>query len=150
MTAGNYSDQVETVVANIVRQYDPEGFSDSWELCQKVLDGSAVRRFYVTAELGYANIAIMTDKLLLDIEGDDEDRTTSPGLTVRRLNAISGIDIFEGPVQNVPDTEDAQLVVLAYVAGSEVVDMHWIAYTDEEKDYLLNFGQSLIRAIAKA
>ena len=150
MVPGDQFQQLQTVVETILGRYDLEKFNHSWDLCQEVLAGSVVRRFYVTAEPGYANVAILTDQLLVDVEGDDENESTPPGVTARHLSAISGIDIVEGPVEHVPDAEDAELVVSAYVAGSEVVDLHWIANTADEKAYLLMFGQSLIKAMAES
>ena len=42
---------------------------------------------------------------------------------------------------------EAKLVVLAYVAGRDVVDLHWIAYTDDDRHHLMDFGKTLIDSI---
>ena len=149
MAERDFSEQLNTVVDAILQEHELPTFTDSWELSLKVLGSLPVRRFYASADEGYANVGILTDTLVLDIEGDDESEDSVAGVSVRRLAAISGVELIEAPVEDVPDSEDAQLVLLAYVAGSEVVDLHWIAYTDEEEDYLSLFGEALVQAIAQ-
>lgn len=125
--------------------YELPTFKQTWELSGNVIHDLPIRSFYLTVESGYGNVAIITSDFLVDIEGDDEE---PPGnLSVQRLSAISGVEFYWGPVEDIPESEEAKLVVLAYVAGSEVVDLHWIAYDDEDRQHLFDFGKTLIDSI---
>ena len=152
MADRDFSEQLNGVVESILQRQELEEFQAYWELAREVLVGVAVRRFYVSAGPEDANVAIITDTLLVDIEGDEEGseegEEPSGNLSVYRLDAISGVEFVEGPVEDVPDSEGAQLVLLAYVAGSEIVELHWTAHTDEEREYLVLFGKTLVDSIA--
>ncbi len=142
------SRQLQSQVRDAIQSYEPYTFERLWALSSNVISRFPIRSFYLSVDDGYGNVAILTDELLIDIEGEDED---PPGtFSIQRMSAISGIEFFEGPVEDLPDTEEANLVILAFVAGSEVVDRYWVAYTDDERDDLLHFGKTLVESITQS
>lgn len=147
MAGRDYTEQLNSVVESILEEYGLDTFKDYWNLSRAVIGNLQVRRFYVQAEPGYGNVAILTDDLLIDIEGENDEPPGS--LSLHRISSISGVEFFDGPVADIPDTEEAQLVILAYAAGSEIVDLHWVAETEEEMSYLLLFGKALVEAITQ-
>ena len=92
----------------------------------------------------------MTDGLLVDVEGDDEGEDGPGNVSVRALGAVTGVEFFGGPVEDIPESAEALLVMMmAYVEGGEAVDLHWIAYTDEERARLLEFGKAVVEAVTR-
>ena len=147
MTTPDQRKQLNAVVESILERREPTRFGESWEMAAETLGRLPVRGFYVSADQGYANVAIMADGLLVDVEGDDEGDDGRGSVSVRRLGAVTGVDLFGGPVEGIPESEEAQLVLMVYVEGGETVDLHWVAYTDEERGRLLQFGGAVIDAI---
>ena len=120
--------ELQSQLQSALQDYELPIFKQNWDLSSNVIHDLPIRSFYLTVESGYGNVAILTSDFLIDIEGDDEE---PPGnLSVQRLSAISGVEFHWGQVEGISESEEAKLVVLVYVAGSEVVDRHWIAYDD--------------------
>ena len=148
MVNGDRMRELQSQLQSAFFDYELSMFEQTWNLSNNVIHDVPVRSFYLTVEPGYGNLAILTSDFLVDIEGDDEN---PPGnLSVQRLSAISGVEFYWGPVEDIPESEEAKLVVLAYVAGSEVVDLHWIAYTDDDRHHLMDFGKALIDSIKES
>lgn len=147
MTSQNLRQQLNDIVDSILEDGENETFASYWELARQMLGNEPVRRFYAVAELTHANVAIITETLLVDISGDDEDEDGN--LSIQRLNALSSVELIQGPVEDVSGSEEALLVLLSYVAGSEVVDLHWMAFSEEEEKHLLLFAKELVESISR-
>ena len=148
VTNRNLRQQLNDIVEGILEDGENQTFSSYWELARQMLANEPVRRFYAVAELTHANVGIITDNLLIDISGDDEDEEGN--LSIQQLNAFSSVELIEGPVEDVSGSEGARLVLLSYVAGSEVVDLHWMAFSEEEEKHLLVFAKELVDSISRA
>ena len=136
------SEQLNNKVDSILKEYSLDVLSDYWDLGKRVLAGHSISRFYVQAEEGYGNIAILTDDVVADIVGDDQD--DQGHIAVHRISAFSGIDFYQEEVPTVPESGEAELVVVTNIAGSDVLGPYWIATTEEEAKHLLEFGRSLV------
>ena len=141
----DFSEQLHGVVEAVLEEYDLDAFEDYWDLGRRILANLKVRRFYVQAEPGYANIAILTDGLVVDVEGDDNDDTG--WVSVRRLSDLSGLTFYQREIPTLADSVGAQLVVTAESPGSDDIGMYWTAKTDQEEESLTLFGEALIQAI---
>ena len=142
MASKDVSEQLNKKVDSMLEEYELEVLSDYWDLGKRVLEGQTIRRFYVQADEGYGNIAILTDGVVADIVGDDHDGQGA--VAVHRISAFSGIDFYEEQVPTVPGSDEAELVIVANAAGSDTLGLHWIATTEEEAKHLLGFGRDLV------
>ena len=104
-------------------------------------------RPYYSSGGGYCNVALIGDGLLVDVEGDDSDNKGS--LTYRSLEFVSGVSIYAGPLRGLDSSRGASLVVVTRKVGEEGIGLHWIAKTEEEEEHLLQFAQTLLKAISK-
>ena len=146
MAGRDVSEQLSEKVDSILEEYDLDVLSGYWNLAKSVLTGHAVRRFYVQAGEGYGNIAILTDGMVVDVVGDEQD--DEGYVAVHRISAFSGIDFYEEQVPTVPGSDDAELVVVTNTVGSDTLGLHWIATDEEESEYLLRFGRALVTSLA--
>ena len=133
-------------VERILEEDDLEGFAECWSLGRELLEGLPVRAFYACNEDSYANLAILADGLIVDIETEEDD--DSPvNLTVISLKAVAEIHFHEGPVHTIPDSEDAQLTLVLSMVGATDAGPYWIAETNAEREHLVRFGKALLKTV---
>ena len=94
-------------------------------MSQFVLGNTPIRRFYVRTDDGYANVALLTNDLIVDIEGEDDDSEGS--LTLNPIRVIDSVRFHEGSVETIPESSEALLVLFVSVFGSTDVGPYWIA-----------------------
>lgn len=150
MTTRNF-EELENLVAEALDEYKTEAFESAWRLGKDIAGDIPILGFYFAAEEGYGNAAMISQDLLVDIEGEDETKDEEPTshFDVQRLSSISGIEFHRTPVEDVAGSEDAKLTLLLYVAGSEVVERWWVAHTAAEERQLLGFGKILFQMIQR-
>ena len=144
MARQDLTEQLHKVVDSILSEHDLEVLEGYWELAKHTLTGHPVRRFYVRTEGGYGNVAILTDSVVADIDGDDTDEQGH--FAVCRISALSDIGFYKEQVPTVPDSDGAELVIVANTPGDHL-EFYWIAKTEQEAEYLLEFGRSLLALI---
>ena len=147
MASRDHSEQLKSVVAEILVEDDLDTFREYWQLSQLILGNTPIRRFYVRTDEGYANIAILTDDLIIDIEGEEDDDSEG-SLTFNPIRVIDSVSFHEGSVETIPKSSEALLVLFVSVFGSTDVGPYWIAYSEEESRYLTLFGKAVVEAIA--
>ena len=147
MASRDHSEQLKSVVAEILVEDDLDTFREYWQLSQLILGNTPIRRFYVRTDEGYANIAILTDDLIIDIEGEEDDDSEG-SLTFNPIRVIDSVSFHEGSVETIPKSSEALLVLFVSVFGSTDVGPYWIAYSEEEYRYLTLFGKAVVEAIA--
>ena len=152
MSTGSLSSQLGRTVERFLSSGRIVMFARYWEMNERSASIADVRRFFVRTETrilggGYGNAAIIGDGLLVDVEGDDADR--SGRLTVYSLDAFDQVFIHAGPLPGLPSSQGARLVVVAEMKGQEDAGTHWVAKTPEEEDRLLEFAEELIGAISR-
>ncbi len=148
MTKTDYRKQLENVMETVLDEYDLDELESYWDLGNTILGEAPVRRFYVHVEEGYGNVAVLTDTLVLDMEGETDG--AEGGLVAHRVRGLGEVSFYEHPIPTIAGSAGAQLVVVASAIGSDEIGSHWIANTDEEYDYLVSFGQALVEAIANS
>ena len=131
-------------------------FAQYWELYEDTTDIQSIKGFFVRTKVedhaldytggGYCNVAVICDGLIIDIEGDDEDKTGS--LTFHPLESVSSVEIHAEPLRGLDASRGALLVVLANRVGEEDIGLHWVAKTEQEKERLLKFAQVLVSEIS--
>ena len=142
MSRQDLTEQLHKLVDSILVEHDLDVFEEYWGLAKQALSGHPVHRFYVQTEEGYANVAILTDGVVADIEGDD---TEDEGFfTVYRINSLSRVGFYKEQVPTVPDSEEAELVMTVHITGISDLELYWIAKTEREAEYLLEFGRTLV------
>ena len=144
MSRQDLTEQLHNVVDSILSEHDLEVLEEYWELAELALRGHPVRRFYVRTEGGCGNVAILTDSVVADIDGDDTDEQGH--FAVCRISALSDIGFYKEQVPTVPDSDGAELVIVANTPGDHL-EFYWIAKTEQEAEYLLEFGRSLLALI---
>ena len=163
MVARDYSRTLDSLVEGIREEYGAGDFHDYWELSREVLGGLPIRKFYVHriqsgygpyARLNSLNVTILTDGSVVDIGGSIRKTNESSfssdtpnGLVVTPLKSIGTIKFQKGSIQTIRESSNAQLVLLAQVIGDVGIGAYWIANTDEEYDYLVEFGKALMKAV---
>ncbi len=138
--------QLETIVERILEENDLEAFAEYWGLGRELMDGLPVRAFYVCAEGSYVNLAVLTDKLIIDIVTDEDDETLGD-LTVIVMTSIAEVHFHAGPVRTIPDSHEAQLTLVLSTVGATDAGPYWIAETDAERKHLTRFGKALLNAV---
>ena len=91
-------------------------------------------------------MAILTDHLIVDIE-NGESGATLDGVGVALIKSISAVYFRAGPIQTIPDSEAAQLTVVALRTGNVNPGPYWFAKNDSEREDLIHFGKALLNAV---
>lgn len=146
MFCNDYTERMKTVVERSIEENELEAFEGYWDLCQELIAGLPVRAFYLAADDGYGNLAIVTDGSIIDIEADDDDDDLGY-ISVTKIESIAKVHFRAGPVQTIPNSEDAQLTIILSIAGATGSGPYWIAETDGEYKHLTRFGAALMNAI---
>ena len=145
MTKRDLRQQLNSLVEKILSDYGFDAFENYWELSQEIIGDMPVRKFYVLGEPGYINVAILTNHFMIDIEGEEEDPPGS--FELYPLSTIESVRFHEGPIDTLPGSSDAELILLVSLTGSTEAGPYWIAETTEEKEYLIQFGKSIIESL---
>ena len=146
MPGSDYTKQMETVVKRIIEENELEAFEEYWELSRELIAELPVRAFYLAADDGYGNLAIVTDRSIIDIEADDDDDDLGY-ISVTTVESIAKVHFRAGPVQTIPNSEDAQLTIILSITGATGSGPYWIAETDAELKHLTRFGAALMTVI---
>lgn len=142
----NSIQQMEALAQKIIEDHDVKSFSEYWDLGKELVGECRVRAFYVRATERYANLAVLTDRAIVDIEADEND--ADPGsVTVTNIAAIREIDFTRGAVITIPNSARSQLTMVLTMSGSTSTGSYWIAETDEERIRLTGFGSAVMQAI---
>lgn len=128
-------------IDDITEDDDCEVFSSYWELAKPLIDSLKVHKFYVRAEEGYTNVGILAGGVVIDIEAIEDDEQGF--ISVYRIDAISGVSFYEDSVPSVPDSDEAELVVVANSAHSNELLLYWMAHNQEDAKRLAEFGRAL-------
>ena len=146
MPSNDYAKQMETVVERTIEENELEAFEEYWKLSRELIAGLPVRAFYLAADEGYGNLAIITDRSIIDVEADDDDHEFGY-ISVTAIESIAKVHFRAGPVPTLPDSEDAQLTIILSITGATGSGPYWIAETDVEYKHLMRFGAALMSAI---
>lgn len=146
MPSHDYTELMETVVKRAIEENGLEAFEKYWDLSRELTKGLPVRAFYVVTDEDYGNLAILTDRSIIDIEADDDDDSIGY-ISVTAIESIAKVHFRAGPVQTIPNSEDAQLTMVLSMMGATGTGPYWIAETDAELEHLTRFGAALMRAI---
>ena len=146
MPSGDYTKQMLAAVERAIEENELEAFEEYWDLAKELVDDLPIRAFYVVADDGYGNVAIITDRSIIDIEADDDDDDLGY-ISVTTIESIAKVHFRAGPVPTLPDSEDAQLTIILSITGATGSGPYWIAETDDECKHLTRFGAALMGAI---
>ena len=138
--------QLKTAVDRLLKQNELPAFAEHWDLARELTEGFSVQAFYLHTEDSYANLAVVTDKLIVDIATDEDDDAVDD-LSVVAVRAVAEAHFHAGPVQTIPDSEGAQLTLVLSMVGATDAGPYWIAETDVEREHLVRFGKALLNAI---
>ena len=146
MPGQDSTNRMKSVVGKIIAENELEAFAEYWDLAEELLEGLPVRAFYVVDDDGYANLVILTDQSIIDIEADDDDENLGY-ITVTAIKSIGKVHFRAGPIQTIPNSEKAQLTIVLSMIGATDTGPYWIAETDAEYEHLTRFGKALMLAI---
>ena len=142
----DYTDQMNSLVTRTIVEDELTELKKYWTLGSELVAGLPVRAFYLVSDEGYANLAILTDRSIVDIESDEEDLSAGY-ISVTTIQSIARVHFRAGSVQTVPNSEDAKLTVVLSMIGATGSGPYWIAETDSELRHLSIFGAALVNAI---
>ncbi len=156
MSSRDRSEQLTRIVQQSIEEHRFAKFARFWELYESTTDIQRIEAFYIRTEVqdswlipnggGYCNVAIIGDGLLIDIEGDDNNGTGN--LTFQTLKSVGAVEIHTSPLQGLHSSQGASLVVLTNSDEGDI-GVHWVAKTEDDEEHLLQFAQTLVRAISK-
>ena len=157
MTTLESSAQLASIVKRAIEEHKLSKFAEYWELYADAADVQSIKGFFVKTDIqddafdyaggGYCNVAIITEGLVIDIEGDDNDNTGN--LAFHTIDSFSSIELHTRALRGLESSHGALLVVLANRAGQENIGLHWIAKTEQDKERLLAFAKKLVKAISE-
>ena len=142
MSRQDLTEQLHEAVDSILRKHDADVFEGYWELAKRALTGHPVRQFYIRVEEDYGNVAVLTDDAVADIEGDDKNERGHFGF--HRISALSDVELYKERVPTIPDSDGAELVIVVNTMSSTAFGLYWVAKTEQESEYLLEFGRALV------
>ena len=148
MAGQDFSEKLHKMVDSILSEHDLEVLEEYWELAKQALSGHPVRRFYVHTDDRYFNVAVLTDSIVADIEGDDREDEGS--FAVYRVNSLSRVGFYREQVPTVPDSGEAELVLTVHITGISDLELYWMAKTEPEAEHLLNFGGALVAQLGNS
>ena len=137
---------LEAKVDAILAKKELDTFADYWNLGKELINGIPVRAYYIRTEVGYVNLAVLTDNLIIDIEKIENDANPG-GVSIGGIKSVSAVYFRPGPVPTVPDSETSQLTVVALRTGVIEPGFYWVAKSDSEREGLIRFGKALLRAV---
>ncbi len=146
MPSRDDTSKMETLVEHILAENERKAFAEYWDLGRELIEGLPVWAFYVFIEGSYANLAVITDKLIIDIVTDEDDETLSD-LTVIVMKSIAEVHFRTGPVRTIPDSDESQLTLVLSMVGATDAGPYWTAETDAERKHLTRFGKALMNAV---
>ena len=149
MPERDYTKDMESVIEGILAKTESDEFEERWGLAKKLLGDAPVRAFYAFHDGSYVNLAILTDKSIMDIEADDEDEPAKK-IAITLINSIGEIHFHPGPVQTLSGTADSQLTLVLLTMGESGVNRYWFAESDLDERHLTRFGQALMKVINAA
>ena len=148
MESRDYTDRMCSLVNRTAEEEGLQQFKRYWNLGYELVAGLPVRAFYLVSDEGYANLAILTDLSIIDIEADDDDHDLAY-ISVTTIQSIAKVHFRAGSVQTVPNSEDAQLTIVLSMIGTTGTGPYWFAETDDERRHLTRFGVAIMKAINK-
>ncbi len=145
MATKDYTEQLHLRIKELLKSEDLGVFESHWDMAKELLKDSPIRRYYLYLTDDYANLAILTDGWILDVTGDEDEGS----LNVTQLRALGQIEFHEDPIPNIPDSKDAELVMIAFQFGAPSEYRYWVADNAEEREHLLRFGRATIQAVSR-
>lgn len=132
-------------VESLREQYPSESFERNWSIYQASLDIQNIEGFFIGAvpSTKYVNLVVLGEGLIIDVEGC-EDASVN-GVSVSRLAMLRSIHFFSKPLESLPRTKDATLVVTTRLIGATSGGPYWVAANQEEEKDLLLFAGILRR-----
>ena len=97
----DYTDQMNSLVTRTIVEDELTELKKYWTLGSELVAGLPVRAFYLVSDEGYANLAILTDRSIVDIESDEEDLSAGY-ISVTTIQSIAKVHFRAGSVQTVP------------------------------------------------
>lgn len=146
MAAHGYAIQLEKAAQSILDNTNVRSFAENWNLGRELLNEAPVRAFYARTEGSYANLAILTDKLVIDIEENEDDESPG-GVGIAVIRSIGTVYFRSGPIITIPGSETSQLTVVTMMTGAAEANPYWVAKTGKEREDLTRFGKALLNAV---
>ncbi len=149
MPEHDYTGQMKTAIERIISDDAPEDFEEQWSFLENLLGNLPVRGFYAVNDDDYVNVAILTDKSIIDVEVS-EDTVRPVNISITPINSIAEVRFTRGPVQTIADSKDSQLTVVLSSIGATDTGQYWWAEDDDEEKRLTRFGAALMQVINRS
>ena len=149
MPERDYTGQMKTAIQRIILGDAPEDFEEQWSFVENLLGDLPVRGFYSVNDDDYVNVAILTDKSIIDVEVS-EDTVGQVNVSIILINSIAEVSFIRGPIQTIADSADSQLTVVLSLIGATGTGQYWWAEDDEEEKRLTRFGAALMQVINRS
>lgn len=146
MAGSNCNKALDFVVNDILSNEGIEDFYKYWSIAQEIINGLTILSFYCRLETNYVNLAILTDKSIIDIEKKN-DQSNSGHVIVTAIDHISDVVILTTPIETLPVSRGSHLTVIASKVGETTIGPYWIAESEKEYESLVQFGKAVTNVI---
>ena len=130
-------------VEEILCDYGLGDFHHYWEIGRQIIDAPPVNAFYIhrsdsadsdESTAFTVNVAVLTGVSVVDIEGDvtrqpypyTDSTAVSNNVSILPLRAISAVEFHRGPIQTLPESSNAKLVLLVEISGNNRIGRYWV------------------------
>ena len=146
MAGSNCNKALDFVVNDILSNEGIKDFYKYWSIAQEIINGLTILSFYCRLETNYVNLAILTDKSIIDIEKKN-DQSNSGHVIVTAIDHISDVVILTTPIETIPVSRGSHLTVIASKVGETTIGPYWIAESEKEYESLVQFGKAVTNVI---
>lgn len=146
MASDNCNKVFEVVVEDILSNEGIKDFLKYWSIAKEIISELAIRSFYCRLETNYVNLAILTDKSIVDIEKKN-DQSNSGHVIVTAVDHISDVVILTTPIETIPVSRGSHLTVIASKVGETTIGPYWIAESEKEYEDLVQFAKAVTTVI---
>ena len=147
----NHNDELHKRVQQALDAHGLPAFKRQWESYKEMFGGLEVRAYFLVAEADYAGVGILTDGMVLDLEGKDGiagDQPIRNNINCDMIDSFGGVTFVEGEVPGIPQAKNAKLTVLARY-GTDMM-LAWAATSDQQVVELRSFSKALLAAITRS
>ena len=132
-------------VDSLREQYPSESFERNWSIYKASLDIQNIEGFLIKTvpSTKYIDVAVLGEGLIIDVDGCEDGSVG--GVSATSLVMLRSIHFFSKPLESLPLTEDATLVVTTRLIGATSGGPYWVAANQEEEKDLLLFAGILRR-----
>ena len=148
MNGQQLAEELERVVSLELDLNNNPSLSHCMGLYRQTAEISDIRALFIRKDerAGYYNIVILGDGRIVDIESPV--RHVPGTIHIHPLSSVSEVFINQGSLPQLPDSQEASLVLMLALTGLDQSGPYWAANNPEEEAQLKRFARTLVQEIS--